>query len=91
MRRGTPVAVTAVVIPGRAAWADPGASRSAASGGGTNPTFSATKTAPALADAVYWLQHRLFAAAVVVSLPVLVGFLGLQRFLVRGPSAGAAA
>lgn len=36
---------------------------------------------------VYW--NQLMAASVVVSLPVLVGFLAVQRFLVRGLAAGA--
>lgn len=36
---------------------------------------------------VYW--NQLMAASVVVSIPVLVGFLAVQRFLVRGLTAGA--
>lgn len=36
---------------------------------------------------VFW--NELMAASVVVSLPVLIGFLGLQRYLIRGLSAGA--
>jgi multiple sugar transport system permease protein len=36
---------------------------------------------------VYW--NQLMAASVVVSIPVLVGFLSLQRFFVRGLTAGA--
>ena len=36
---------------------------------------------------VFW--NQLMAASVVVSLPVLIGFLGLQRYLIRGLSAGA--
>lgn len=36
---------------------------------------------------VFW--NQLMAASVVVSVPVLVAFLGLQRYLVRGLSAGA--
>ncbi len=35
------------------------------------------------------LWNQLMAAAVVVSLPVVLGFLAIQRFLVRGLSAGA--
>jgi len=33
--------------------------------------------------------NQLMAASIVVSVPVLVGFLAVQRFLVRGLSAGA--
>jgi multiple sugar transport system permease protein len=36
---------------------------------------------------VYW--NQLMAASVVVSLPVLIGFLAVQRYLVRGLAAGA--
>jgi multiple sugar transport system permease protein len=36
---------------------------------------------------VYW--NQLMAASVVVSIPVLVGFLSVQRFFVRGLTAGA--
>jgi multiple sugar transport system permease protein len=32
--------------------------------------------------------NQLMAAAIVVSLPVVVGFLGLQHYLVRGLTAG---
>ncbi len=35
---------------------------------------------------VYW--NQLMAASIVVSLPVVAGFLGLQRYLVRGLTAG---
>lgn len=35
------------------------------------------------------LWNQLMAASVVVSVPVLIGFLGLQRYLVQGLSAGA--
>jgi multiple sugar transport system permease protein len=36
---------------------------------------------------VYW--NQLMAASVVVSIPVLVGFLSVQRYLIRGLTAGA--
>jgi multiple sugar transport system permease protein len=36
---------------------------------------------------VYW--NQVMAASLVISLPVVVGFLGLQRFLVHGLTAGA--
>jgi multiple sugar transport system permease protein len=38
-------------------------------------------------SSVYW--NELMAASVIVSLPVLIGFLGLQRYLVTGLAAGA--
>jgi multiple sugar transport system permease protein len=56
-------------------------------------TNTNTRTLPvglqayATESGVYWDQ--LMAASVVVSIPVLVGFLSVQRYLVRGLSAGA--
>jgi len=56
-------------------------------------TNTSTRTLPiglqayASESGVYWDQ--LMAASVVVSIPVLVGFLSVQRYLVRGLSTGA--
>lgn len=56
-------------------------------------TSEATRTlavglqAYASQSSVLW--NQLMAASVVVSIPVLIGFLGLQRYLVQGLSAGA--
>jgi multiple sugar transport system permease protein len=40
----------------------------------------------AIQSNVYW--NQLMAAAIVVSIPVVAGFLALQRYLVQGIAAG---